>query len=190
VECPEAAHPHVPTGAVRICFTRARYLIMKKIQIIIISIALTALIGCAPCQIRPSPPPIAHCEHCKPTSEAEIAGLFDRWNQALQADDTRKVVALYAERSILLPTLSNKPRLTPAEKEEYFIHFLGKRPFARIDLREIEIGCNMAVDSGLYTFTFAKTGETVSGRYSFTYRWDGSQWLIVSHHSSLMPEIK
>ncbi|MCX5679579.1 MAG: DUF4440 domain-containing protein [Candidatus Omnitrophica bacterium] len=151
---------------------------MKKIQIIIISIALTTFIGCASRQIRPSSPLIEHCEHCKPTSEAEIAALFDRWNQALQIGDTRKVVALYAERSILLPTLSNKPRLTPAEKEEYFCHFLEKRPLAKIDLREIEIGCNMAVDSGLYT------------RYSFTYRWDGSQWLIVSHHSSLMPETK
>ena len=163
---------------------------MKKIQIIIVSIALTTLIGCVSHQTRPSSPPIAHCEHCKPTSEPEIAALFDRWNQALQTGDARKVVALYAERSILLPTLSSKPRLTPAEKEDYLRHFLEKRPSAKIDLREIEIGCNMAVDSGLYTFTFAKTGEVVSGRYSFTYRWDGSQWLIVSHHSSLMPETK
>jgi uncharacterized protein (TIGR02246 family) len=165
-------------------------LIMKKIQIIIISLALTTLVGCAPRQIRTSSPLIAHCEHCKPTVEAEIAALFDRWNQALQTGDIHKVVALYAEKSILLPTMSNKPRLTSAEKEDYFYHFLENRPSARIDLREIEIGCNMAVDSGLYTFTFAKTGETVSGRYSFTYRWDGSRWLIISHHSSLMPETK
>ncbi len=163
---------------------------MKKIHIIIVSIALTALVGCASHQIISSSPLTTHCEHCKPTSEAEIAALFDRWNQVLQTGDTRKIVSLYAERSILLPTLSNKPRLTPSEKEEYFIHFTEKRPFAKIDFREIEIGCNMAVDSGLYTFTFAKTGEVVSGRYSFTYRWDGSQWVIVSHHSSLMPETK
>ena len=106
----------------------------------------------------------------------------------MQTGDAGKVTALYAERSILLPTMSNKPRLTAAEKEEYFEHFLEKGPVARIDLRQIEIGCNMAVDSGLYTFTFAKTGEVVSGRYSFTYRWDGARWLIVSHHSSMMPE--
>lgn len=159
-------------------------------RIIITSLALATLTGCASCHIRTSQTPVAHCRDCKPTSEAEIKALFDRWHQALQTGDVRKVVALYAERSILLPTVSNKPRLTPAEKEDYFRHFLEKRPSAKIDLREITIGCNMAVDSGLYTFTFAKTGETVSGRYSFTYRWDGSQWSIVSHHSSLMPEVK
>lgn len=163
---------------------------MKKIPIIIVSLALVTFVGCASNKIIPSSPSVANYEHCKPASEAEIAALFDRWNQALQTGDPIKVVSLYAERSILLPTLSNKPRLTPAEKEDYFRHFLEKRPFGKIDLREIEIGCDMAVDSGLYTFTFAKTGEVASGRYSFTYRWDGSQWLIISHHSSLMPETK
>ena len=164
---------------------------MKRIyQIIIILLALTTLTGCATHRISTSSSSIAHCEDRKPAGEAEIAALFDRWNQALQTGDVRRVVALYAERSVLLPTMSNKPRLTSTEKEDYFRHFLEKRPSARIDLRVIEIGCNMAVDSGLYTFTFAKTGETASGRYTFTYRWDGSQWLIISHHSSLMPETK
>ena len=160
----------------------------KNHQIILISPALIQLVGCVFRQIKTSSPRIAHREHCKTASKAEIAALFDSWNQALQTGNASKVVALYTENSILLPTLSDKPRLTPAEKEGYFRHFLEKRPSARIDLREIEIGCNMAVDSGLYTFTFAKTWEMIRGRYSFTYRWDGSRWLIVSHHSSLMPE--
>ncbi|MEI6633189.1 MAG: SgcJ/EcaC family oxidoreductase [Chlamydiota bacterium] len=154
------------------------------------AIALEVLVGCAVPPKEPASRLVTHSERCKPASEVEIAALFDRWNQSLQTGDPSKVVANYAERSILLPTVSNKPRLTPAEKEDYFRHFLEKRPSGKIDLRQIEIGCNMAVDSGLYTFTFAKTGEVVNGRYSFTYRWDGSKWLIISHHSSAMPETK
>ncbi len=124
-------------------------------------------------------------ESCKPTSEQEIAALFDRWNGTLQTADPHKVVANYAERSILLATVSNKPRLTVAEKEDYFQHFLEDAPSGKIDFRWIELGCNSAVDAGLYTFTFARTGAVVKARYSYTYRWDGTRWLITSHHSSL-----
>lgn len=134
--------------------------------------------------------PGTRTETCRVTSEQEIAALFDRWNQSLQTGDPHKVVANYAERSILLPTVSNKPRLTAAEKEDYFHHFLENRPSGKIDLRRIDIDCNTALDAGLYTFTFAKTGAVVSGRYSYTYRWDGNKWLISSHHSSAMPEKK
>ncbi len=151
---------------------------------------VAALVGCASDPAPQAGRPAHHAESCKASSEAEIAALFDRWNQALQSGDAHPVVANYAPRSILLPTMSNKPRLTPAEKEDYFHHFLQDRPSGRIDLRMVEIGCNTAVDTGLYTFTFAKTGAVVSGRYSFSYRWNGAQWLITSHHSSAMPEKK
>lgn len=127
-------------------------------------------------------------ECCIQTSVQEIAALFDRWNESLQTGDPQKVAANYAQKSILLPTVSNKPRLTPEEKIDYFQHFLENQPSGQIDMRQIEIGCNMAVDSGLYTFHFARTGDTVKARYSFTYGWDGKQWLIVNHHSSSMPE--
>jgi uncharacterized protein (TIGR02246 family) len=127
-------------------------------------------------------------ESCKPTSEQEIATLFDRWNQSLQTGDPHAVAANYAAQSILLPTVSNQPRLTLEEKEDYFRHFLADGPSGQIDLRRIYIGCNSAVDAGLYTFTFARTGAVVHARYTYTYRWDGARWLITSHHSSAMPE--
>jgi uncharacterized protein (TIGR02246 family) len=93
------------------------------------------------------------------TSDAEISSLFDRWNQSLQTGDPHKVVDNYAERSILLATLSNKPRVTHSEKEDYFHHFLEQRPSGKIDQRTIELGCNYAIDAGIYTFTLAKTGR-------------------------------
>lgn len=147
-----------------------------------------ALAGCASNQVAQTSEQGTRTESCKATSEAEIAALFDRRNQSLQTGDPHKVVANYAEHSILLPTVSNKPRLTPAEKEDYFHHFLENKPSGKIGLQFIEIGCNTALDAGLYTFTFAKTGQKVSGRYTYTYRWNGSEWLISSHHSSAMPE--
>jgi len=153
-----------------------------------LAVIAAALAGCLSRQGLQTRLQSAHTEICKETTEQEIAALFDRWNHSLQTGNPHDVVTNYAERSILLPTLSSKPRLTRAEKEDYFHHFLKNRPSGRIDMRFIEIGCNTAVDAGLYTFTFASTGEEISGRYSFTYRWNGSEWLITSHHSSAMPE--
>jgi uncharacterized protein (TIGR02246 family) len=142
------------------------------------------LAGCA----APDRAPHAAAMTCRQTNEQEIAALFDRWNQSLQTGDPHRVVANYAAKSILLPTVSNKPRLTAAEKEDYFHHFLEKHPSGKIDMRFIDIDCNTAFDAGLYTFTYATTGEVVHARYTYTYRWDGAQWLITSHHSSGMPE--
>jgi uncharacterized protein (TIGR02246 family) len=129
----------------------------------------------------------AKSEVCRAASEKEIAALFERWNTSLQTGDPKKVVANYSARSILLPTVSNKPRMTAEEKEDYFEHFLQGKPVGTIDRRTIEIDCNSAIDAGLYTFKFAD-GSEVKARFTFTYKWNGKQWLISSHHSSAMPE--
>jgi uncharacterized protein (TIGR02246 family) len=161
-------------------------MITTRLKVLPAAIALV-LAGCVSTPSG-SDPAAGRTEVCKATTEQEIGALFDRWNQSLQTGDPHKVVANYAERSILLPTVSNKPRLTAAEKEDYFHHFLEDKPVGKIDSRTVEIGCNSAVDAGLYTFTFGKTGAQVKARYTYTYKWDGRQWLITSHHSSAMPE--
>lgn len=158
-----------------------------KSLVILSATAVFVLAGCATAT-RESVSASTQSLVCKPTSEQEISALFDRWNASLKTGDPHKVVANYADKSILLATVSNKPRLTPAEKEDYFHHFLENKPVGTIDSRIIEIGCNTAFDAGLYTFKFEKTGAQVKARYTYTYKWDGKQWLITSHHSSAMPE--
>ncbi|MBB3163078.1 SgcJ/EcaC family oxidoreductase [Rhizobium laguerreae] len=124
---------------------------------------------------------------CEPTSEAEIAKLFDRWNTSLATLSPQEVAKNYSEDSVLLATLSNKPRLTQAERIDYFEHFLANEPKGHVDSRDIKIGCNWAVDLGTYTFTM-KNGSKVPARYTYTYEFKDGNWLITSHHSSMMPE--
>ena len=124
----------------------------------------------------------------KRSSKKEITSLFDRWNKSLKSGDPDQVVKNYAKNSILLATLSNKPRLTVAEKRSYFKFFLANKPSGKINYRKIEVGHDTAVDAGIYTFTFAKTGAVVKARYTFTYRFNKNKWLITCHHSSRMPE--
>jgi uncharacterized protein (TIGR02246 family) len=134
-----------------------------------------------------SSPALAQSQACQTVTEPQVAALFDRWNSSLKTGKPKAVVANYAEKSVLLPTVSNIPRLTADAKEDYFAHFVESGPVGEINSRVIELGCNTAIDSGLYTFSF-KDGSSVKARYTFTYRWDGKQWLISSHHSSAMPE--
>jgi hypothetical protein len=52
----------------------------------------------------------------------------------------------------------------------------------------IRVYGNAAINTGYYTFSYVKDGETKSlpARYGFTYIKNGERWLIVDHHSSAM----
>ena len=126
-------------------------------------------------------------EECAPITKPQVEKLFDRWNASLATLNPEKVVDNYASDAILLPTLSNKPRLTQEERKEYFVDFLKKHPHSEIDSRSIKLGCNVALDTGIYTFTL-KDGSKVPARYTFTYEFKDDKWLISSHHSSAMPD--
>ena len=53
----------------------------------------------------------------------------------------------------------------------------------------IRVYGDMAINSGYYTFSYVKDGETktIPARYSFVYVKGTTGWLIVDHHSSAMP---
>ncbi|WP_017749122.1 SgcJ/EcaC family oxidoreductase [Scytonema hofmannii] len=126
------------------------------------------------------------------TKEQEIAALFDKWNAALQTGNPDEVVKLYAKDGVLLPTLSNKVRVTHSQMRDYFKHFLKYEPKGSILQQNIRVINNFfAINSGVYSFNLIKNHkpEKVVARYSFVYHHDGNDWLIVDHHSSAMPEI-
>jgi uncharacterized protein (TIGR02246 family) len=166
-------------------------LMMKWQAIRIVAIALVLWVGLVlPAPALAGTAGTAPLGACVATTEKDIAQLFDDWNQALQTGDPDAVVATYAQDALLLPTMSNMPRDTPSEIRDYFVHFLAGKPVGRIDERLIRIGCNTAMDSGLYTFTLNREGKTVDvpARYTFEYAYQDGKWLIVGHHSSRMPE--
>ena len=118
---------------------------------------------------------------------AEIQALFEQWNNALQTGDPKNVVSLYASDAILLPTVSNKVRHNHAEIEDYFVHFLAKGPQGKIDESNVRISGDIAINSGIYTFTF-KDGTSIQARFTYVYLRNDQGWTIIEHHSSAMPE--
>ena len=120
-----------------------------------------------------------------------VTALFDDWNFALSSLDPAQVVQRYWPDAVLLPTLSNTPRNSPAMINDYFVHFLAKRPRGRIDTRTIYGGCNVAMDVGTYSFSLMDDkGVTTeaAARYTFIYQYRDGSWKILHHHSSGMPE--
>ncbi len=149
-------------------------------------------------------PTASLAEDASMPSEAVIAQQFQLWNAALQTGDPAKVAALYCKPGgVLIPTLSNKIRITyppntdyiddtPSEIADYFEYFLKLKPKGKIDKSYIRIlGPAGAIDSGIYTFTLTtKEGKTqdVQARYTFVYDKIDGKWCIMDHHSSAMPE--
>ncbi|MGO1050160.1 SgcJ/EcaC family oxidoreductase [Crossiella sp. CA198] len=121
-------------------------------------------------------------------SEREIAALFEKWNAALATGKPNVVADLYAPNAVLLPTVSNEVRTTRAGIVRYFETFLTKRPSGRILSSTITVlDRNTATSNGTYRFSF-NDGSTVDARFSYVYEKVGGRWLIVTHHSSAMPE--
>lgn len=119
-------------------------------------------------------------------SRKDIAVLFNEWNSALASRDADRVIELYEEQGLLLPTLSDKVRSNRTEMKDYFVDFLTGAPQAKINEFNIKMSGDLAVNSGVYTFTFS-TRPSVKARFTFVYQWNGRRWMIAQHHSSQMP---
>jgi uncharacterized protein (TIGR02246 family) len=162
----------------------------RKTRIRAALVTATALVTAATVTIGVS---AAGADEPKKPSKKQIAALFDGWNTTLQTGDAEKVTERYADDAVLLPTVSNKIRTNHAEIEDYFHHFLENKPVGTKTKTIINVlDSNSAIDTGSYYFilTDRKTGEKkrVDARYTYEYEKRGGEWLIVNHHSSMMPE--
>lgn len=124
-------------------------------------------------------------------STEEIAQVFATWKEALETGDPEIVAAKYSPNAVLLPTASNQVRYERASIVEYFTDFLAKNPIVDIvDSRIAILDPDTAIDTGIYRFRFGlgDTKTELVARFTYVYERIDRQWLIVNHHSSMMPE--
>jgi uncharacterized protein (TIGR02246 family) len=121
----------------------------------------------------------------------DVAETTSRWAQALGEDDPAKVLPLYADDAVLWGTLSPTVRADRAALRDYFVGAFKALPALKVTFGDqlIRVYGATAVNTGYYTFSYLKDGETKSwpARYSFTFVKNGDVWQIVDHHSSAMP---
>ena len=122
----------------------------------------------------------------------DVAAAAMKWGEALGQNDPDKVLPFYAKEAVLWGTISPTVRADPAALREYFVNAFKALPGLKVSFGEqlIRVYGNTAVNTGYYTFSFVRDGETRSlpARYSFTYVKMGNDWMIVDHHSSAMPK--
>ena len=121
----------------------------------------------------------------------EVAAATAQWATMFVDDNPDRILTLYAPDAVLWGTLSPTVRQGPAALREYFVAAYKVLPGHRVSFGEqlIRVYGETAINTGYYTFSYVKDGETKSipARYSFVYVKTDRGWLIVDHHSSAMP---
>lgn len=127
------------------------------------------------------------------TPTEQVHEIYDQWTHAIEMakGNPQPVVSLYAPKAVLLATLSPMPITTRQAMNDYFAKLTANRNM-KVETRQIitQIFPEMAINSGVYVFRFTgKDNKPVAleARFSFVYHQSHGHWLIVNHHSSLLP---
>ena len=124
-------------------------------------------------------------------SQAAVATAVDKWTAVFAENNPDTIMPLYAKDAVLWGTLSPTVRSDPAALKAYFVGAFQALPKATVKFGDqlVRVYGDTAVNTGYYTFSYTKDGETKSipARYSFTFVKDGNDCKIVDHHSSAVP---
>ena len=120
-----------------------------------------------------------------------IAEAMRDWENAFTLQTPDSILALYADDACLWGTLSPVQRTDRESVRDYFDQAFTYQD-RKVVFHDFHIRCygDTAVSSGSYTFSFLREGTmlTIPSRFSFAYVRHDGRWLIVEHHSSLIPE--
>ncbi len=132
---------------------------------------------------------LATCAVAAPKDD--VGAATATWGHTLGQNDPDAVLALYADDGVLWGTLSPTVRADRAALRDYFVGAFKVLPKLSVSFGHqlIRVYGDTAVNTGYYTFSYVKDGETktLPARYSFTFVKHGDRWLIVDHHSSALP---
>jgi uncharacterized protein (TIGR02246 family) len=122
----------------------------------------------------------------------DVAAATNKWATVFADNNPDTILALYAKDGVLWGTLSPTVRSDQDALKAYFVGAFKALPKATVKFGDqlIRVYGDTAVNTGYYTFSYVKDGETKSipARYSFTYVKTGNNWMIVDHHSSSVPK--
>ena len=131
----------------------------------------------------------------KTPDSAGVIKAYNAWCDAIgkARGNALLVVKYYAPHAILLPTLSDKILFNEHNQlNDYFADLTSYKDI-RCETKKLITSMNgedFAMTSGFYYFIFNdKDGNkiTIPARFTFVYKKYDHQWLILQHHSSVLP---
>jgi uncharacterized protein (TIGR02246 family) len=126
-----------------------------------------------------------------PGSRDEVAAAASKWTTIFVDDNPDAILALYDDEGVLWGTLSPTIAVGKPAIRGYFERAYKALPGHKVSFgdQKIRVYGDTAINSGYYTFSYLRDGQTASipARYTFVYKRRGNDWLIVDHHSSAMP---
>lgn len=125
---------------------------------------------------------------------ADARAAYSAWCSSIgkAKGNAAEMVQYYAPHAILLPTLSPKILFNDSKKfSDYFAKLTSNKDIkCKTNKLLTEVQGDTVMNIGLYTFSYTDTsGKTVSlpSRFTFVYKNQDNHWLIIHHHSSLLP---
>lgn len=120
--------------------------------------------------------------------------ILESWMQAVNNADLAKLLSLYNEDAVLIPTFSNRILKGRASLQPYFEKLASKDDLS-IALHENTLHIASAGEylmtlSGIYNWRFAVDSEILNFEARFSYLIDPrKEAAILHHHSSQIPRV-
>lgn len=112
------------------------------------------------------------------------------WVNAIDARNAQQITALYDPQAILYATFKNM-----IDDQQGIYNYFKKLTAnqnlkVKMNKENIRLYGETAINSGIYTFSYDENGKhiIVPARYTFVYTDAPKGWIIVDHHSSVLPE--
>jgi hypothetical protein len=123
----------------------------------------------------------------------DVEAATQQWIGAFNRKSTPDIVALYAKDAVFFGTTSPIIRDTPELVRDYFksLGSLGNSTIA-VGEHRVQVFGDVAINTGFYTRTAVQDGKEVKSpaRFTFVYQLRQGKWMIVEHHSSVLPETR
>ena len=118
--------------------------------------------------------------------------LLKDWMDGINTVDIEKLISLYNENAVLIPTFSNRILNTPEKIRDYFEKVANKENL-KITLHDKTLNVQEVTNgvynlNGIYTWHFDVDNEPLTFEARFSYIFDlNKKNPILNHHSSQIP---